>query len=128
VTQIARTPCDESFPRRVIPGSHKVKTPHVGSSDYDAADFTYADTERIDLAQAVAIPLGAGQFFLLDERILRGSDRNYSRDRRRLGLAVRVTIPYVRVDHDQFFPGHKVMVLSGIDGVGINDVADRPSS
>ena len=113
---------------QVIPGSHKVKAPHVGSSDYDAADFTYAEVEQIDLAQTVAIPLRAGQFFLLDERILHGSDRNDSSDRRRLGLAVRVTIPYGRVDHDQLFPGHKVMVLSGIDRVGINDVADPPAS
>jgi non-haem Fe2+, alpha-ketoglutarate-dependent halogenase len=112
---------------QVIPGSHKMKAPHVGSSDYDVADFAYADIEQIDLGRAVAIPLRAGQFFLLDERILHGSDANYSKDRRRLGLAVRATIPYVRVDHAQLFPGHKVMVLRGIDSVDINAVADPPA-
>jgi len=111
---------------QVIPGSHKQKPPHTNSSDYDAADFTYADLEHIDVAHAVPIPMKAGQFFLLDERILHGADRNHSKDRRRLGLAVRTTIPYVRVDHRQLFPGHKVIILSGVDSVGINDVTDPP--
>jgi len=39
-----------------------------------------------------------------------------------------VTIPYVRVDYEQLFQGHKVMVVSGVDTVGLNDVTDPPAS
>jgi ectoine hydroxylase-related dioxygenase (phytanoyl-CoA dioxygenase family) len=114
---------------QVIPGSHKVRAAHIGSDDYDAADWTFADTDQIDMSGAVPIPLEAGQFFLLDERILHGADRNLSADRRRLGLAVRVTIPYVRVyhDHEDLFASHKNMVISGENTVMLNDFTEPPS-
>jgi hypothetical protein len=39
---------------------------------------------------------------------------------------VRVTVPYVRVDHGQLFPGHKVIALHRIDRVGITKSPIHP--
>jgi ectoine hydroxylase-related dioxygenase (phytanoyl-CoA dioxygenase family) len=128
---IALTDTDaENACMQVIPGSHKMKAAHVGSNDYDAADWTFADTGQLDMSKAVHIPLRAGQFFLLDERILHGADRNFSADRRRLGLAVRVTVPYVRVyhDHKDLFASHRNMVISGENSVPLNLIGEPPTA
>ena len=108
----------------IIPGSHQSVVPHVRSPEGmlfpEMADMDYVDTSA-----AVPMALRAGQFFLFNERTVHQSDPNTS-DRRRLGLAVRVTTPVVRVDHRRLFPGHKVVLLSGEDRMGFSEVADPP--
>ncbi len=67
-----------------------------------------------------------GQFFLFTERLLHHSEPNRS-NLRRLGLAIRVTIPQVRVDHDRLFHGHRNIVLRGEDFMGLNRLTDPPA-
>jgi ectoine hydroxylase-related dioxygenase (phytanoyl-CoA dioxygenase family) len=108
----------------VIPGSHQTVVPHVRSPE-GMLFPEMADMEYVDTTTAVAMELRAGEFFLFNERTVHQSAPNSS-DRRRLGLAVRVTTPVVRVDHRRLFPGHKVVVVSGEDRLGFSDVADPP--
>lgn len=108
----------------VIPGSHRSVVPHVPSAE-GMLFAEMADTEYIDTTAAVAMELRAGQFFLFNERAVHQSEPNRS-NRRRLGLAVRVTTPIVRVDHRRLFPGHKVIVISGEDRLGFSGVTDPP--
>ena len=43
-------------------------------------------------------------------------------------MAIRVTVPIVRVGHSKLFEGHKVIVIAGEDRCGFNDVAEPPGS
>jgi ectoine hydroxylase-related dioxygenase (phytanoyl-CoA dioxygenase family) len=110
---------------QVIPGSHRAAIPHIGSADADAADYTSPDPAFVDTSKAVPIELQPGEFFLLDERVLHYAAPNAS-NKRRIGLAVRVTVPTVTVDHALCFPGHKVLVISGEDPFGLNEVTSPP--
>jgi ectoine hydroxylase-related dioxygenase (phytanoyl-CoA dioxygenase family) len=71
--------------------------------------------------------LAPGEFFLFNERLLHQSNANRS-NKRRMGLSVRVTVPFVKVYHDTgpLFVGHKNMVIRGTDGMGFNRLADPP--
>ena len=60
---------------------------------------------------------------LFNERTLHQSDPNHS-NRRRIGLAVRVIIPIVKVlDWDS--PEHTLITISGKDQLGINDGSEN---
>jgi len=110
---------------QMIPGSHKTPIPHVGSVDHVAPDFAHPDPASFDPSKAVAMELKPGEFFLLDERVLHYAAPNQS-PKRRVGLAVRVTVPTVKVDHAQCFAGHKVVMISGEDRLGLNEVMAPP--
>ena len=106
----------------LIPGSHKKTLPHVPKQEGERIQFhEKADPEAFEVKDAVAMHLAPGQFFLFNEKTLHQSDENRS-DRRRLGLAIRVTVPFVDVDHDRLFPDHACQVLCGEDRMGINRV------
>ena len=110
---------------QLIPGSHKLVVPHIDAPD----EMTFnemADPDYIDVGAAISMELEPGQFFLFNERLVHYSAPNISRNRR-MGLAVRVTIPIVKVDHDELFKGHKVILLRGEDRMGFNEVALPPS-
>lgn len=108
----------------IIPGSHQSVVPHVRATE-GMLFAEMADMEYVDASTAVPMELRAGEFFLFNERAVHQSDANRS-DERRLGLAVRVTTPIVRVDHRRLFPGHKVVLLCGEDRMGFNEVANPP--
>ena len=108
----------------VIPGSHKVCLPSVRAPE-GMLFPTMTDPTKFDVTKAVPIVLKPGEFILFNEKTLHHSAVNGSQ-KRRMGLAVRVTIPIVRVDHDALFPGHKVIQLCGEDRMGFNRVGQPP--
>jgi ectoine hydroxylase-related dioxygenase (phytanoyl-CoA dioxygenase family) len=111
---------------QIIPGSHKKIVPHVPSRD-GMAFGEEANPAHVDTSNVVNMELAPGEFFLFNERLLHHSDANRS-DKRRIGLTMRVTVPFVKVVQDKppLFPGHKVMVVRGEDNMGFNDVAPPP--
>jgi ectoine hydroxylase-related dioxygenase (phytanoyl-CoA dioxygenase family) len=112
---------------RIIPGSHKKIVPHIRSRK-GMAFGEEADPASVDTKNVVNMELAPGEFFLFNERLLHQSEPNRS-DKRRIGLTMRVTVPFVKVTHDQppLFPGHKVMVIRGEDRMGFNRIATPPS-
>ena len=57
------------------------------------------DPAAYDAGQAVNMELKPGEFFLFSERLLHASSKNAS-DKRRLGLSIRVTVPFVHIFQD----------------------------
>jgi ectoine hydroxylase-related dioxygenase (phytanoyl-CoA dioxygenase family) len=113
---------------QLIPGSHRSQIPHVAvphEADVDADFAEMADPAHVDASSLINMQLLPGEFFLFTERLLHHSDPNRS-GRRRAGLAIRVTLPFVRVDHVRVFPGHKVVVISGEDRFGLNELGSPP--
>lgn len=106
-----------------IPGSHRQVVPHIPAEGMVFNEM--ADPDYIDTDQAVPIILKPGEFVLFNERLVHYSAPNTS-DRRRMGLAVRVTLPIVKVGHDELFKGHKVIQLCGDDPMGFNETAQPP--
>lgn len=111
---------------QIIPGSHRTIVPHIPATDKQAFG-EQADPSRIDTSKAIPMILKPGQFFLFTERLLHYSAPNTS-TKRRLGLAVRVTVPFVRVEHDKLFKGHKCIQLAGNDPMGFNEMIQPPKT
>jgi ectoine hydroxylase-related dioxygenase (phytanoyl-CoA dioxygenase family) len=112
---------------QMIPGSHKAEVPHLPPANPLEPDRSYPDPAYYDPAQAVPIELKPGEFFLLDEKVLHYAAPNQS-NKRRIGLAVRVTLPSVKVDHAQCFAGHKVIMMNGVDRFGRNELTSPPTA
>jgi ectoine hydroxylase-related dioxygenase (phytanoyl-CoA dioxygenase family) len=111
---------------QLIPGSHTAVIPHIPTSEQMEAGFgKMADPALVDTSRVVDMELRPGEFFLFNERVVHRSAANRS-DRRRLGLSMRVTVPFVRVDHRRFFAGYGVVVLRGEDYMGFNQTAVPP--
>lgn len=109
---------------RVIPGSHKRPIPHV---PVQGKTFqTGADPAAFDASEAVDVELEPGEFFLFNERLLHGSLPNRSRFPR-LGLAIRVTVPFVRITTEEDFIFHPAVVLHGRDEMGFNALCAPPA-
>lgn len=121
---------DEATPEnscvQIIPGSHKSHYPFVQAPPGMAFN-KMTDPKYVDVAKKIDMPLKAGEFFLFNESTLHHSEANRS-TKRRIGLAVRVTVPRVKVDHAQLFPGHKVIQLCGTDTYKLNEVALPPEA
>jgi len=108
----------------VIPGSHRQIVPPVLDTNPRLSlrfGGVASDPRYIDETRKVSLPLESGQFFLFNERLLHHSNPNLTRDNR-LGLAIRVTVPIVKVSEP--FP---CVLLLGEDGMGFNRYADRPT-
>ncbi len=107
-----------------IPGSHKVLVPHVKAED-GMAFGEMADPAHVDTSRAIDMVLRPGEFVLFNERTLHHSEPNRSQ-LRRLGLAVRVTVPMVKVYHEQLFASHRCVLLHGEDRAGFNRMVEPP--
>lgn len=108
----------------VIPGSHRQIVPPVKDTDPRLSlrfGGVASDPSYVDTTKKVALPLEPGQFFLFNERLLHHSSPNRTRQHR-LGLAVRVTVPIVKVSEP--FP---CVLLSGEDRMGFNRYVTRPT-
>src|SRR5262245_4942683 len=79
---------------QLIPGSHKFIFPFEPIGD--GAVTVRVPGKWVDSTAIVNMELRPGEFFLFSERLLHGSSPNRS-SRRRLGLAIRVTVPFVKV-------------------------------
>ena len=107
---------------QIIPGSHRRVAPHVESTP-EVQFNRMGDPDYIDLSEIVTLEMEPGQFILFNERTLHRSDPNHS-NRRRIGLAVRVIIPIVKVlDWDS--PEHTLITISGKDRLRINDRSEN---
>ncbi len=106
---------------QLIPGSHRQTIPHVAAGEEKAFN-TQADPDYVDAEKIVEMPLKAGQFFLFNERLLHYSAANRS-DRRRMGLAVRLTVPLVRC-----WLKHPMVAVRGEDRLGFNELAEAPAA
>ncbi|MCJ8329755.1 MAG: phytanoyl-CoA dioxygenase family protein [Lentisphaeria bacterium] len=105
---------------KLIPASHRKSFPEIPTEEHQAFSQR-ADPEFVDTTDMVEMALEAGQFFLFSERLLHQSDVNRS-DRRRMGLAVRLTVPLVRCWHD-----HPMVIVRGEDRLNFNEVTEPPA-
>jgi ectoine hydroxylase-related dioxygenase (phytanoyl-CoA dioxygenase family) len=108
---------------QLVSGSHKHIFPF--QSVGDGSITGRVTNEHVDSDRVVNMELDPGEFFLFSERLLHRSNSNQSQ-RRRLGLAIRVTVPFVKVDHDQLFDGHRNILLTGQDYMGFNALQEAP--
>ena len=110
---------------QLIPGSHRQFLPHTRASA-EMAIPEMVEADAYDGRQAVDMALKPGEFFLFSERLLHRSGKNTS-DKRRLGLSIRVTVPFVHIfQDDHLHPGHTAILASGKDVMGFNRYGGRP--
>ena len=103
---------------QIVPGSHKKVIPHVKATS-DMAFGQMGDLNYIDTDNYVSLEMQPGEFVLFNERTLHHSEANRS-DIRRIGLAVRVIVPIVKVlNWDS--PEHHLIGIHGEDRVHINE-------
>ncbi len=102
---------------QILPGSHRKVVPHVKATS-EMAFNQMGDLGFIDTSSCVNLEMQPGEFVLFNERTLHHSDANCS-DKRRIGLAVRVIVPIVKVlEWDA--PLHELVVIHGEDAVQFN--------
>jgi non-heme Fe2+,alpha-ketoglutarate-dependent halogenase len=101
-----------------IPGTRAVLTARPDGSGQRAT--LLVDDEKVDRSKAVGVPLRPGQCAIFTDRALHASGVNAS-GAQRLGLAVRLTVPSVKVR--PHFPRHACVVVSGEDRAGLNTLA-----
>ncbi|HYF50425.1 MAG TPA: phytanoyl-CoA dioxygenase family protein [Planctomycetota bacterium] len=111
---------------RIIPGSHKRIVQHVKSTE-DKAFGQMADPSGVDDSQAIDMVLKPGEFFLFNEKLLHQSNANVS-NKRRMGMAVRYTVPFVKIDHERppLYPNHRAILVNGRDVLGFNKLQAPP--
>jgi len=113
---------------QILPRSHKKSIPHIKSTDGMAfgemADPNYFKTDGL-----VNMELKPGEFFLFNEKTLHHSEINRSQ-RRRMGMSVRVTVPFVKIEHDvpPLHPGHAAILVSGRDTMGFKRLMAPPET
>jgi ectoine hydroxylase-related dioxygenase (phytanoyl-CoA dioxygenase family) len=108
----------------VIPGSHTRPVPLQRTTDLRYSigfGGMRADPAHFREADKVALPMEAGQFILFNERLLHHSEPNRTRDRR-IGLGIRVTLPFVKV-HESF----PCIMVGGRDSFGFNQFIEPPA-
>ncbi|MEM1213058.1 MAG: phytanoyl-CoA dioxygenase family protein [Planctomycetota bacterium] len=113
---------------QVIPGTHRKLVPHAAIKAEERAIKQFAEEavlDGIDTSGMINMELEAGQFMLFNERTLHHSEPNRS-DKRRMGMAIRVILPQVRVLSTDS-PRHKMMVVAGQDRMGFNPRCDPPA-
>lgn len=111
---------------RIIPGSHKKVLPHTTSPD-GMAFQEMADLNFFDPSKAINMELKPGEFFLFNEKLLHQSNPNHSQ-KRRMGMTVRVTVPFVKMEQDvhPLHPGHEALLIAGEDLLGFNRLGKPP--
>ena len=106
---------------QVIPGSHRQTLPHIKATE-DMVFGQMGDPDYLDLDQAVNLEMQPGEFILFNERTVHHSELNRSQ-KRRIGLAVRVVVPIVKVLRWDA-PEHALVQISGSDPMGFNKVVE----
>ena len=110
---------------QIVPGSHRKVVPHVKATS-DMAFNQMGDLGFIDTTTVVNLEMQPGEFVLFNERTLHHSEANRS-DKRRIGLAVRVILPIVKV-FDWDAPHHELIVVHGEDPVQFNRRKSDPKA
>ena len=104
---------------KFVDGSHLKTVDHAVPEEGDY--FGRADTRIFDLKKAFDMELRKGEFVIFTDRVLHSAEPNRS-NRRRAGIAMRYTTPFVRVLRPT-----KGMMVSGEDRFGFNEMATPPS-
>lgn len=105
---------------KFVGGSHLTTVNHEPPSD--GHYFGLADTRRFDLSTAVNMELRKGEFVLFTDRVLHAAEPNNS-DKRRAGLAMRFTAPFVKILRPV-----KGMIVRGEDHFGFNQLVTPPAT
>jgi hypothetical protein len=111
----------------VIPGSHRIRVPHVSSTDTGRFGQRAAPG-AIDESRKVPIEVKPGEFIIFDRWLIHGSPPNRS-DRRRLALSARIVPASVKVAFERMrptFPELGAQVIRGIDSAGLNRIVAPP--
>jgi Phytanoyl-CoA dioxygenase (PhyH) len=109
----------------IVPGTHRKAIPLVHDTDARYSSWfggRVADPASFSEASRVTMELTPGQFFLFNERTLHRSGPNRTRQRR-LGLSVRVTVPFVKT-----YETWPCLRLRGRDPLGVNAYIEPPVS
>ncbi|MFI5758520.1 phytanoyl-CoA dioxygenase family protein [Streptomyces sp. NPDC051569] len=106
---------EESGCLRFVPGTRAVLPARPHGAGQRAT--LLVEDDQVDSSTAVSMPLRPGQCAVFTDRALHASGVNVSGERR-LGLAVRLTVPSVKVR--PHFPRHSCVVVSGEDRAGLN--------
>jgi len=109
---------------QVIPGSHRIdQLPHVDTFHKDNLLSRGQEIAvEVDKSKAVGIALEAGEMSLHHIKLVHGSDRNRTNDRR-IGLAIRYIPTYVR----QTKVRDSAMLVRGVDPERNFDPEPRPA-
>jgi ectoine hydroxylase-related dioxygenase (phytanoyl-CoA dioxygenase family) len=108
---------------QMIPGSHRKVVPHVRATK-EMQFGEMADSNYYDESDAINLEMRPGEFIIFNERTLHHSEPNYP-DKGRIGLAVRVIPPIVKVlSWDS--PNHKLVLIRGEDSLGQNELVEPP--
>lgn len=105
-----------------VPGVRAV-LPAVPADRSAARATMLVPDDLVEGRRTVSMPLRPGECVVFTDRALHSSGINRSGERR-LGLAVRLTLPSVRVR--SHFPGHTCQIASGQDRVGLNEITQPP--
>jgi ectoine hydroxylase-related dioxygenase (phytanoyl-CoA dioxygenase family) len=99
--------------------------PHVKATE-DMFFQEMGNDKFYDSDEAIDLEMEPGEFVLFNERTLHHSHPNTS-DKRRIGLAIRVILPFVTVlKYDS--PEHGLPVVHGQDMMGFNRIAEPPEA
>jgi hypothetical protein len=110
---------------QVIPGSHRKVIPHIKATE-DMHFKEMGNEKYYDSEEAIDLEMKPGEFILFNERTLHHSHPNTS-DKRRIGLATRVILPFVTVlKYDS--PEHGLPVIHGKDTMGFNRLVEAPGA
>ena len=83
------------------------------------------DSRYVDQTQLINLEMEAGEFIIFNERTVHHSNANVS-TKRRIGLAVRMILPIVKVlNWDS--PDHALIQVTGDDLMGFNRHTKPPS-
>ncbi|MCZ6728014.1 MAG: phytanoyl-CoA dioxygenase family protein [Acidobacteria bacterium] len=124
----------------LIPRSHRKSVPHTSFGYFNPLTQLKARlglpvitgqraktrAAGLDESTAVCMTIKPGQFFLFTESTVHTAGGNQT-DRQRIGLAVRVTVPLVRIRHDEIFEDHRAVLLGGQDRFGWNRITSPPN-
>lgn len=104
---------------KFLSGSHLKSVNHAAPAN--GHYFGLADTSSFDLTQVVDMELRRGEFVIFTDRVLHGAEPNRS-DRRRAGLALRFTTPFVKILRNV-----RPVIVSGQDRFGFNTLQSPPN-
>ena len=113
---------------QVIPGSHKRIIPHIPVPNKKDAISEFekkADPEELTKEKApVNMELKPGEFFIFNNLTLHRSAPNLSDDPR-MGIAIRFSIPIVKIYHEEIFDTHCAILLKGKDRYKFNKTVEK---
>jgi len=113
---------------QVIPGSHKRIIPHIEvpkAKDTISEFEKMADPDELKKENPpVDMELKPGEFFIFNNLTLHRSAPNISQAPR-MGIAVRLTIPIVKIYHKDIFKDHFAVLLKGKDRYGFNNTINK---